>query len=93
VLPAADPIRRRAGARLPAIDPQRCTGCGRCVSACEPHILSLEVVGWRKVSVLHEPQRCTGCGLCAVICPFDAIAMHKQEPAADTFARPTTNPG
>jgi ferredoxin len=80
VRPAAELTRRRAGARLPTIDPQRCTGCGRCVSACEPRILSLEVLRWRKVSVLHEPQRCTGCGLCAVTCPFDAVTLHKPAP-------------
>lgn len=70
---------RRSG-RLPAIDPLRCTGCGRCVAACDLHLLSLETLRWEKFSVLHEPQRCTGCSLCAVKCPFDAITM--QAPAS-----------
>ena len=65
----------RGSGRLPAVDPARCTGCGRCVAACDPHVLSLEVVRWKKTAVLHDPQRCTGCTLCAVRCPFDAIAM------------------
>ena len=26
---------------LPEIDPDRCTGCGRCVAACEPKVLWL----------------------------------------------------
>lgn len=73
---ARTPSRRSR--RLPAIDPARCTGCGRCVAACEPHLLSLEVVQWKKSSVLHDADRCTGCSLCALRCPFDAITMRSQ---------------
>jgi ferredoxin len=68
--------------RLPDIDPARCTGCGRCVAACEPHVLSLEVVRWQKFAVLHDAHRCTGCSLCAVRCPFDAITMGRQASTA-----------
>lgn len=60
---------------LPDIDPARCTGCGRCVAACGPHVLSLEPRGWVKSSVLHDPTACTGCGACEAVCPFSVIAM------------------
>ena len=73
--PGPAPARRRD--RLPEIDTRRCTGCGRCVGACEPHLLSLEVARWKKFAVLHEPDRCTGCSLCAVTCPFHAIGMRR----------------
>ncbi len=66
--------------RLPDIDPERCTGCGRCVAACGPHVLSLETVRWEKFAVLHEPGRCTGCHACAAICPFDAITLRQARP-------------
>lgn len=68
---------RRSG-RLPGINTQRCTGCGWCVAVCDPHLLSLDVVRWKKTAVLQEPERCTGCSACAASCPFHAIAMRKQ---------------
>jgi len=74
---AAAPAPRRTARWLPQIDAARCTGCGRCVGACEPHLLSFEVVRWKKFAVLHEPDRCTGCSLCAVTCPFHAIGMRR----------------
>jgi ferredoxin len=61
---------------FPTIDTARCTGCGRCVAACDLHLLSLERQGWEKFSALHESDRCTGCEACAVKCPFGAITMH-----------------
>ena len=73
-----------------AIDARRCTGCGRCVGACELHLLSLEPVRWEKFAVLAEPQRCTGCSLCAVVCPFHAIRMRRpaRAPAPASGAEP-----
>lgn len=59
----------------PAIDPDRCTGCGWCVAACAPHVLALEASEWRKRSRLQDATRCTGCSDCAVTCPFHAITM------------------
>ncbi|PXW97418.1 4Fe-4S dicluster protein [Sphaerotilus hippei] len=78
---AADPAASRRSGRLPSIDPDRCTGCGWCVASCEPHLLSLETVRWKKSAVLDEPQRCTGCSDCAVKCPFRAITMRRPATA------------
>ncbi len=72
--PTPEPRRRP---RLPAIDAGRCTGCGRCVGACAPQLLSLEVLQWKKRAVLQGAERCTGCSLCALRCPFDAIRMQR----------------
>jgi MinD superfamily P-loop ATPase len=72
------PVGRSAPVRLPAVDAGRCTGCGRCVGACDLQLLSLEVLHWRKSAVLHAPECCTGCTACAVICPFRAITMRAQ---------------
>ncbi len=73
---------RRPAPRLPVVDPDRCTGCGRCVAACEPRVLSLQLrADWRKSAVLHEAAECTGCSLCALRCPFGAIEMRRPAPA------------
>ncbi len=69
---------RRTPKALPAIDPERCTGCGWCVAVCAPHVLSLQPQGWEKRSHLDDPAACTGCALCAVRCPFGAIAMERR---------------
>ncbi len=58
----------------------RCTGCGRCVAACEPQVLWLESKGWIKRAELHDPAGCTGCARCAVVCPFSAIRMRRTGP-------------
>jgi ferredoxin len=60
---------------LPQIDTPRCTGCGWCVAACPPHVLSLQADGWRKQAVLHDEPRCTGCRKCERQCPFGVIVM------------------
>ena len=72
--PEPTPARR---ARLPVVDTRRCTGCGRCVGACAPQLLSLAVVQWKKHATLSGAERCTGCSLCALRCPFDAIRMER----------------
>ncbi len=71
---------RRPAPRLPIVDADRCTGCGRCVAACPPRVLSLETrPDWRKSAVLHGAADCTGCSLCAWRCPFDAIVMRRAQ--------------
>jgi ferredoxin len=58
----------------PAIDPLRCTGCGRCVAACPNRLLSLEVQGFRKLAVRSDTAACTRCQACREACPHGAIS-------------------
>jgi ferredoxin len=57
------------------IDPARCTGCGRCISACALRLIAFETKAWKKRSVLQDLDRCTGCGECASRCPVGAISL------------------
>lgn len=61
--------------RLPQIDTARCTGCGWCVAACPPHVLSLQAEGGRKHALLHDAAACTGCNKCERRCPMGVISM------------------
>ncbi|TGU74110.1 4Fe-4S dicluster domain-containing protein [Geomonas terrae] len=58
---------------FPEIDPDRCTGCGRCVAACHERCITLEVSGFRKYALLVRPQLCNGCGACLAACPVRAL--------------------
>jgi NAD-dependent dihydropyrimidine dehydrogenase PreA subunit len=62
-------------AEIAHIDPARCSGCGRCLSACELRLLAFETKAWKKRTVLQDIDRCSGCGECAARCPTGAISM------------------
>jgi ferredoxin len=57
------------------IDPARCTGCGRCISACALRLIAFETKDWKKRAVVQDPGHCTGCGDCASRCPVGAISL------------------
>lgn len=59
---------------VPEVEIARCTGCGRCVSACPTRLFTLEVSGFRKHAVLREPTRCTRCLGCLEACPVGALS-------------------
>jgi ferredoxin len=57
------------------IDPARCSGCGRCISACEFRLFSFETRNWKKTSVMHDADLCSGCGECASRCVIGALSI------------------
>ncbi len=57
----------------PVFDPQRCSGCRRCVEACRFHALMFIK---EKPKLFSEV--CHDCGLCGLVCPEDAISEDRQ---------------
>ena len=57
-----------ANIRIPQIQLDKCTLCGRCVEVCQFHALAK--VG---KNILVFPQLCHGCGSCTLNCPEGAI--------------------
>jgi NAD-dependent dihydropyrimidine dehydrogenase PreA subunit len=62
------------------IDEEECKGCGLCVEACPPNVISLSErlnhYGYR--TALYAGSGCTACGICFMACP---------EPGAITVLR------
>ena len=62
------------------IDVDECKGCGLCIEACPPKVISmserLNHYGYK--TALYMGGGCTGCGICFMICP---------EPGAITVLR------
>jgi MinD superfamily P-loop ATPase len=54
------------------IDPERCTGCGRCQQLCRFDAIETDAAtGLCRV----DPIGCEGCGVCAWFCPADAVTF------------------
>jgi len=69
----------------PVIDPDKCTGCGACVSVCPPNAISMSDEGeYRVVRIFYG--RCTFCAMCRDSCPSEAITMTREfELATDSL--------
>ena len=73
-------MREKKSDRHPEVETARCTGCGRCVSACPERLFTLEVAGFRKHALLTEPARCSRCLVCLAACPVGALSSPATSP-------------
>ena len=60
--------------RVPVVDEEKCTRCGKCTEVCAYHAIA--VFGEH---ILTFPQLCHGCGACSYLCPENAIAEEGRE--------------
>jgi len=75
-------IDQKTGARY--IDPDNCTGCGKCVKAC-PLMPEKQVIRYKRINKKKIYFKCDLCRdrkegpLCVEICPRKVLTYHKKK--------------
>ena len=59
---------------VPAVDKEKCNGCGSCANACRFNAIAVV-----KGNVLIFPEICHHCGACLIACPQKAITEVERE--------------
>ena len=57
-------------AEMPLVNPEKCNGCGLCVSVCRYNALVMV----DNVITVIETQECDWCTFCEAVCPTEAIS-------------------
>ena len=89
-----DATKRDRG--LLRVDGDACKGCGLCVEACPPKVISLSErlnhYGYR--TAVYAGQGCTGCGICFMACPEPGAitVLRMQKAAAIALSNLPTDP-
>ncbi|WP_457614560.1 Coenzyme F420 hydrogenase/dehydrogenase, beta subunit C-terminal domain [Methanopyrus sp.] len=67
-----------AGAVRPAVDPEKCTGCGQCADVCKVDAIRIVTVGGQAAVADTDYKRCVYCGKCIEVCPEEARYAEKE---------------
>jgi hypothetical protein len=62
---------------IPSVHSDRCTSCGRCLSACAHNAITI-----KPKAVINN--NCTGCARCIAVCPEGAIGINWDESSENT---------
>ena len=80
---------------LPEVDKEKCTGCGKCATACPKNVITM-ISPEAHVAVLCNSLDkgavvrkickvgCIGCGICVKQCPYEAIKMQNNLAVVDS---------
>jgi len=71
------PAREVHSAFYAAINPELCTGCGKCSKKCQINAIDFTENSGKKSgkACSINLERCIGCGLCISACPADAVKL------------------
>ncbi len=61
----------------PAIDGEKCIGCGACAQVCPPRLISVTDRNGERMLEL-DYSRCTYCGRCEDVCPTGAACLSRE---------------
>lgn len=85
-----DTLKRDRG--MLKIDEEECKGCGLCVEACPPKVISLgdRLNHYGYHTAVYAGSGCTGCGICFMACP-EPGAITVMRAVVDRAAAVTTS--
>jgi MinD superfamily P-loop ATPase len=63
-----------SGMKVARIDPDKCTGCGKCAEVCRFRAVKV-VESDKGADYSIDPLGCEGCGVCVWMCPAEAITF------------------
>ena len=64
----------KSGPLIPAADQEKCTKCGKCVTACRDG--GYQAISFKDKKIEINPELCDGCALCTLVCPEGALQFN-----------------